>query len=162
LGVAAIAEVIHNGESNFIVNTIDASGDQVDGLVNEIGDYKGTVFIEPSEDDPPVALEIDADGAWSVTIKHVTDAMAWDPSTTLEGTGDSVYQVVPPSAGLVTLELTYDGDSNFIVRTYSGTYDTVDAIANEIGHVTGEVLLPSDTFLLEVTAHGGTWTATPG
>jgi hypothetical protein len=162
LGVAAIAEIIHNGESNFVVNTIDASGDQVDGLVNEIGDYKGTVFIEPSEDDPPVALEIDADGAWTVTIKHVTDAMAWDSSTALEGTGDSVYQVEPPSAGLVTLELTYHGESNFIVRTYSGTYDGLDDIANEIGDFMGEVLLPDGTFLLEITANEGTWTATPG
>ena len=161
VGVATILEITHKRKSNFIANTIDASGDQVDGLVNEIGDYEGTVFIAPSEENPPVALEIDADGAWTITVKHVSDAMTWDRSTTLEGTGDSVYRVVPPSAGLVTLELTYDGESNFIVRTYSGTYDGLDDIANEIGDFTGEVLLPQDTFLLEITANEGTWTATP-
>ena len=162
LGVAAVLEITHKGESNFIVDTIDASGDLVDGLVNEIGDYEGTVFIPPSEANQPVALEIDADGAWTITVKHLLDAMTWDPSTTLAGTGDSVYQVIPPSAGLVTLELSYDGESNFIFRTYSVIYDRIDDIANEIGDFTGEVLLPDGTFLIEITANGGTWTATPG
>ena len=37
LGVAAVLEITHKGESNFIVNSIDASGDLVDGLVNAIG-----------------------------------------------------------------------------------------------------------------------------
>ena len=162
-GSVAIAEITHDGESNFIVNTIDASGNQVDGLVNEIGDYNGTVLIDPSDDDDhPVAFEVDADGAWTITVKPVAEAKVWDPSTTLEGSGDSVYQVVPPSAGLATLELTHDGGSNFIFRTYSGDNGTLDDIANEIGDFTGEVLLPDGTFLLEITAHEGTWSATPG
>jgi len=58
------------------------------------------------------------------------------------------------------LELTYDGEDNFIVESYSGL--GLDVLANEIGEFTGEVLLPDGTFLLEVTANGGTWTATPG
>lgn len=157
-GSAAVANITHDGESNFIVNTVDNTGDQVDGLVNEIGAYSGTVFIEPS-DDQPVAFEIDADGAWTIDVVPIADAPAWDPSTTLEATGDAVYRVEPASAGLETLQLTYEGDSNFIVRAYSdGTFDD---IANEIGDFAGEVLLPDGTFLLEVIARGGTWTATP-
>ena len=160
VGAAAIAEITHNGKSNFIVNTVDASGDQVDGLVNEIGKYDGTVLIEPSEEHHPVAFEVDADGEWSTVVKPVDEAKIWDLSGTLAATGDSVYRVLPPSDGLITLELTYDGDSNFIVRTYSD--DGLDDIVNEIGVFEGEVLLPNGTFLLEVTGHGGSWTATLG
>jgi hypothetical protein len=159
-GSAAIAEVTHEGKRNFIVHTIDATGELVEGLVNEIGDYDGTVLLESSEDQHPVAFEIDADGAWNITIKPVAEAKAWDPSTTLEGTGDSVFRLVPPSAGLVTLQLTYDGHKNFIVRSYSG--DGTDGLANEVGEFSGEVLLPDGTLLLEVKARDGTWTATPG
>src|SRR5262245_32033355 len=74
----AIATMIHNGESNFIVNTVDVQGEQVDGLVNEIGDYAGTVLIKPDDDREPVAFQIDADGAWQITVKPVTAARPWD------------------------------------------------------------------------------------
>ena len=39
---AAIAEFTHKGDANFAVATIDASGEQLDLLVNTIGDYNGT------------------------------------------------------------------------------------------------------------------------
>ena len=54
------------------------------------------------------------------------------------------------------------GSASLIVRTYSGNYNTFDDIANEIGDFAGEVLLPDGTFLIAITANGGTWTATPG
>jgi hypothetical protein len=158
-GSAAIAEITHKGESNFSVQTVDTSGDSVDLLVNEIGDYIGTVLLNPAEGHP-VAFEVDADGPWTMDVKPVAEAQVWDLSGTLDETGDSVVRLVPPSAGLNSLELTYDGEDNFIVESYSGL--GWDVLANEIGEFTGEVLLPDGTFLLEVTANGGTWTATPG
>ena len=96
----------------------------------------------------------------SSTVRPVAEAKAWDLSTTLTGTGDSVHRLVSLSAGPVTLELTYNGNRNFIVQSYSD--DGSEGLANEIGEFTGEVLLPGGTFLLEVTAGDGTWTATQG
>ena len=154
-GSAAIAEITHEGESNFIVHTLDASGDSIDRLVNEIGDYSGTVLLEPPDDQQPVAFEIDADGAWTITVKPVALAKAWDLSTTLTGTGDSVHRLVPPSAGPVTLELTYNGERNFIVQSYSD--DGSEGLANEIGEFTARSCCRtahSCSRSRPVTAHG--------
>ena len=157
---AAIALITHKGKSNIIIDSIDASGDEIKGLVNEIGNYKGTVLFDEHDGDNSVALKIDADGSWTITIKPVTSARAWNPATTLSGAGDDVVLVKPQSSGLVTLDLAYKGKSNFIVDAYS--QDGSEGIANEIGNFSGQVLLPDGTFLLEVQANGGTWSATPG
>ena len=112
------------------------------------------------ENVPPVAFEIDADGRWTITVKPIAEARPWDASTKLTGKGDDVVHVTPPSSGLVTLALTYRGESNFIVHGYS--LDGVESLANEIGNFTGEVLLPDGTQLIEVIARDGVWSATPG
>ena len=172
-GTAAIADVTHKGDENFIVHSIDASGETIDGLVNVIGNYSGTVLFDTNTDDHSVAFAIDADGAWTITIKPVISAKRWDPMTPLAGTGDNVYLIVPPSSGLVTITLTYKGDDSFIV--HSDTEDAFEGIANEIGNFSGEVLLaneigdfsgevllPDGSILLEVDADRGTWTLKPG
>jgi hypothetical protein len=157
---AAIAVLTHKGESNFIVDSIGADGETLDGLVNEIGNYSGTVLFDAAADEHTVAFKIDADGAWTITVKSISGAPVWNPATTLKGKGDSVYRVSPASAGLVTLDLTFKGDANFIVDAYAA--DGSEGLANEIGKFTGQVLLPDGTFLLVVEANGGAWTVTPG
>jgi hypothetical protein len=104
---AAIAVVTHKGTSNFIVHTVGADGEPVAGLVNEIGNYSGTVFFNTDASQHAVAFEVDADGAWTITVKPVTAAPTWDPSAPLAGKGDGVYIVSPASSGLVTLDLTF-------------------------------------------------------
>ena len=50
-GAAAIADITHEGQDNFIVDTIDAGGAPVDYLVNEIGNYAGTVLFDAGADE---------------------------------------------------------------------------------------------------------------
>jgi hypothetical protein len=107
-----------------------------------------------------VAFEVDAEAAWTIVVKPIEQARAWNPTTVLNGTGDDVLRVSPPSAGLVTLQLTHSGRSNFAVQSYSLDGDS-DLLANEIGKFKGEVLLPDQTALLTVEADGA-WTGTPG
>jgi len=159
-GVPGLAVMTHNGESNFIVEALDASGDSLGSVVNEIGDYSGTVLFDKELDQHTVAFAVDADGPWTITVKPVTSAPAWDPSTTLKGTGDSVYQLSPASSGLVVLDMTFTGEDNFIVHAYGP--DSGEGIANEIGNFSGQVPLPDGTVLLEIIANGGAWTITPG
>ncbi len=157
---AAIAVMTHKGKSNFIVQSVDSSGDIVTGLVHEIGRYSGTALFDSGPGDHSVAFVIDADGTWTITVKPVTAAAAWNPTKPLKGQGDDVYLVSPPSSGLVSLDLTYKGKSNFIVHAF--TPDGPEVLANEIGNFKGQVLLPDGTFLIEVTANGGVWTMVAG
>jgi len=55
----------HNGDSNFIVQPIDRKGDDGISMVNEIGQYKGTVRVPAGTK----YLWIIADGEWSYRTK---------------------------------------------------------------------------------------------
>ena len=156
----AIAEITHKGEDNFIVDTLDASGERLDNIVNVIGNYSGTVLFDLGKDDHSAAFQIDADGQWTITIKPYTAAPICDPATTLKGVGDNVYRLVPVSEGLTTLDMTYKGNDNFIVDVISGY--GLDLLANEIGDFSGQARLPSGTVLVSIDADEGVWTLKPG
>jgi hypothetical protein len=53
------AKVTHRGSSNFVVR---AYGDSQELLINEIGKYSGEILIPSGT----LALEIEADGPWTV------------------------------------------------------------------------------------------------
>ena len=114
-GEAAIADLTHDGDDNFIVIPFTADGERLSSLVIETGEYAGAVIFNTRPEEQAAALEIEADGAWTIAIKPITAAKVWDTATSLDGTGDDVYQLDPPPAGLVTLDLAYQGDDNFII-----------------------------------------------
>jgi len=59
----------HSGSSNFIVWLIDAHGDLVELLVNEIGNFNGGKAV--GIDAPGIhLLDIQADGDWSITVQQ--------------------------------------------------------------------------------------------
>ena len=59
------ATIQHSGESNFVVLPIDSTGKRGISMVNEIGAYSGTTLLPRGTR----YLAIQADGAWSVSIK---------------------------------------------------------------------------------------------
>lgn len=137
--------------------TIDESGAQTDLLVNAIGNYAGTVLFDEAAGSHSVALDVEADGTWAITIKPVTEAFRWDGTETLSGSGDDVAILDPASSGFKSTTLTHNGDGNFAIWTYG---ETTDLLVNEIGAFSGEVLLTSGTFLFEITANGP-WSISP-
>lgn len=154
---AAIANIAHTGASNFAVSSIGESGEQLDLLVNVIGNYAGTVLFDEAAGSHSVAFDVQADGAWTIEIRPVTDAFQWDGGQALAGAGDDVAILSPPSDGLTATTLTHQGDGNFAIWAYG---PSTDLIVNEIGPYSGEVLLPSGTFLFEISANGP-WTISP-
>jgi hypothetical protein len=148
---AAIADISHTGSSNFAVWTIGKSGDKQDLLVNEIGDYHGTVLFDEQDGQHSVAFQIDADGRWSVRILPLSKAPVWSGRKALNGRGDSVVRLSPPSSGLTTTKIQHTGSSNFAVYAYG---DTTELLVNEIGKYRGESLLPNGTLLIAITADG--------
>lgn len=61
-------EMVHDGSSNFIVWLMDAEGNKIDLLVNEIGDFEGSkaVGIYGSG---AYLLDVTADGDWEIKIE---------------------------------------------------------------------------------------------
>lgn len=156
-GIAAIVEIEHSGSSNVAVWTVDASGNEGDLLVNEIGSYSGTTLIDVSGHTS--ALKVEADGRWTARIRPLSRARSWNGQSALSGNGDDVVVVTPATSGLVTLDLTHSGASNFAVFGYGESGGSL--LVNEIGDYSGQVLVPNGTVVLEVTADGA-WSGTPG
>jgi hypothetical protein len=148
--VPAIATFSHTGTSNFAVWTVGSSGDEQELLVNDIGSYKGTRLFDV--EDHSVAFKVTADGSWSIVVKPISMARAWNPSTALTGTGDDVVRVAGTLPDLATALIKHSGSSNFAVVTYTALER--DLLVNEIGKYSGEVLLDGSTLLVEVTADG--------
>lgn len=71
----AIFKMSHDGESNFIVELYDESGDWVDLIANEIGPYNGSQVVPVTGDLFAASpgnhfLQIDADGNWEIVIER--------------------------------------------------------------------------------------------
>ncbi len=146
-----IAVITHKGTSNFVVTSLGASGERIDLVVNEIGNYAGTRPV--SLEEHPAAFQLEANGTWSITVQVAQKAPSW--SGNASGKGDAVY-IVPRGLlnGLSTLKATHSGSGNFVIRAFG---DRADLLVNEIGKYSGEVLIDDSTALLEIIADGS-WT----
>lgn len=154
---AAIAEASHRGDSNFAIQSLAEDGSTNDLLVNEIGDYTGTVLFDEGDGEHSVAFQVTADGAWTITVKPVTDARPWAGDAELTGRGDDVIYVSPATTGLTIVAIAHQGESNFAVQSYG---DENDLLVNEIGEYSGQTTIPSGTIVLAITADGR-WSITP-
>lgn len=158
----AVLEIRHKGDSNFSIVSYDGSGDYIDLLVNEIGDYRGRVLVynelDRYQDERVRHLEISADGDWEIVAIPTSFLRTF--TTSASGSGDDVIQVWT-SADRITLS--HDGTSNFIViaRGQFQYGSTWDLLVNEIGAYAGQVRLESGTNLFSIQADGN-WTILAG
>jgi hypothetical protein len=151
---AHIAAISHSGGGNFIVTAVDASGEQLDLLANEIGKYSG---VRPLDfEQTPAALKVETSGSWKIVVRTLDKAPRW-PAAAGSGKGDAVVLVDQGASGdLATVKITHKGQGNFIVYAYG---DREDLLVNEIGSYSGEVLLPGGTVAISIEAEGA-WTMT--
>src|SRR5699024_9066067 len=107
------ATVTHQGSSNIALWSVDENGQDLDLLVNDIGNYQGQVALNFGED--PAARRVEADGDWSIDLVSLGEAPCWDGGTTYEASGDSIVIVDGVADGLTPVTLTHQGESNFAI-----------------------------------------------
>ncbi len=157
-----IIRMSHQGSANFIVDLLDEAGTSVApmGVANVIGSFEGSQAVQI-----PAAgqhlLNVNADGQWGFTIEQprVSDASAM---TSFSGNSKTATDLFALSGGLHRIELTHQGDANFIVDLLdeNGASVVPMGITNEIGPFDGSqaVTVPGDgVYLLQVEANGP-WT----
>ncbi len=128
-GRISIAHFTHNGRSNFIV---EAFGGTSGLLINTIGAYDGS---RPLVATSPVQLNIEADGAWTVTIAAIECCAA---SGEFVGTGDTVSnQFNAPASG--AWEFSNVGRSNYVVYARCAGGDQL--VQNRIGSFQGSAIV---------------------
>ncbi|MDP9271333.1 MAG: hypothetical protein M3P14_10255 [Chloroflexota bacterium] len=92
----AIATITERGTSNFVVTSLAADGSQNELLVNVIGSYSGTRLFDADAGQHSVAFKVESTGSWTIVIKPVALASAWNPAKALSGRGDNVVRLLPP------------------------------------------------------------------
>jgi hypothetical protein len=153
-----LLQVSAGGNSNFAVWTLTRSGTKKELLVNTIGAYRGRVVFEAGPRSQKVAaVQIEAEGAWSATVRPLTAATNWRDSS-ISKSGDNVVQVFNRK---LTLKSTYRGDENFAVWALDSDGDKIDLLVNTIGDYSGRTVLSADARYLSVSAgYGDPWTLT--
>ena len=159
---SALVRASHQGTSNFMVQALDAQNQPtLDLLVNTIGAYSGiTAYgLQGEASEPAVALQITADGPWTIEVGPMSFATELPAS----GMGDDVFLY---NGDATTVALTHDGDGEFTVAEYtdiqySGGGVGINYPVNQAGAYTGTVPLTTGPSVIAVTANGN-WTVAQG
>jgi len=150
-----IANLKHDGRSNFYIWVYDGSHELISLLVNTIGVYSGSSLLDVSRTNRDIILEVTADGNWTIEIVPFKAA----DTAAFSGSGDMVSGLFrAPASG--TWIFTHDGRRNFIVWVY--TSSGMRLAANEIGTYNGEKIINfgNDVAFWTVEADGN-WTIRP-
>jgi len=118
-------------------------------LVNTIGSYSGTHFINVSDGSVTNQLTVTAEGSWTASIMDYTSA-----STALSGEGDTALFL---TGAATSARIKNTGEGNFVVQVYSS--GGTDLAVNEIGSYAGTVPM-SFPCLVQITSEGA-WSIQP-
>ncbi|MBY5163140.1 PASTA domain-containing protein [Nitriliruptoria bacterium AS10] len=143
-----------NGDSNFVVDTYDEDGEQLDLLFNGIAPYEAGGAINLFVGENTREFDVMADGPWTMTFEPIQNAPNMQDGA-IEGESDEVV-FIPEGEGEGRIaNVTHQGESNFVIDAY-GDYGS-ELLVNEIGDTDVRARWPSGTQLLEIMAEG-TWT----
>lgn len=137
--IAMIVTARHTcGTSNFIVHYYDNDGNRSGAIINEIGDYYGSVLFNNSDAATGEGiLEIEADGRWELKFISITNAVKLNGSSNMRGHGDVVTPLFEGKGGPAVIKMVHRGSSNFIAHLYDED-GHAESIVNEIGFFSGE------------------------
>lgn len=150
-----IVTFTHQGTSNFAVWAKDKNAENIDLLVNEVGNYSGTTLVYPSGKTLKY-LEITADGTWTADVKSLTSARKWSKKV-IEGNGDDVIQLSKSLPSSTKIKFNFIGNSNFAVWTFDKNGKRLDLKANEVGNYVGTKFLGKSVKYIQIIAAEGTW-----
>ncbi len=131
-GMPCLMDVSYVGEHNFSVKHLNSAEESEDLLVNEIGEYFGTVTTYNDLVDSAM-LEIHASGDWSITVRPMSSVLPLENGIPYQGSNVLYIDVDDMSR----LNITNAGARNFVVRGVG--LDRRDILVNEIGDYSGTV-----------------------
>jgi hypothetical protein len=137
--------------SNVIIDT--DGGEH--GLVNAIGAYKGTTWMNTDPDRPTKRVTIHANAAWTATIADSRSIPTAEQGKPTSGKGDTVLKL---PAGVTRIQFTAKTRGN--VAIWMMSEDDRDLLLNQIGDVQVERDVKGPAYVM-VEGYETTWTLTP-
>ena len=144
-----IVHIKNTGKQNFIVWNLDSDGNNIDLLVNTIGNYDGTIPIDILFGKQTAGFNITSDGTWTIEIYPIHDRYVQQltiPGTYI-GNGDDVVVV---SGNPILAQFSVPGTGAFMVWTYS--MDSGMMILNEKAPYYGYVNLDKNFKIIAVNS----------
>ena len=154
----------HQGDANFIVDILDENGTSVApmGVANVIGPFEGSTLVQIARSGQYL-LDVQNAGQWQIEVRQPRAASA-PHTTSFSGNSAQATQLFELSGGLHRVELTHQGDANFIVDLLdeNGASAVPMGLVNEIGPFDGSraMTVPDDGIYLFSVQANGPWTIT--
>lgn len=137
--------------SNVIIST---DGGEF-GLVNAIGKYRGTTWLNTEPDRPTRKVTVLADAAWTATITDYRSLPALSPGAPASGKGDAVFRI---PEGVTRVRFTAKTGGNIALWIHSDKIR--DLLVNQIGNVEVDRDVRGPAYL-KVEGYEASWTVTP-
>jgi len=155
-GAALLAHIEGNASSGYFgVTTLDSNNQMLDLLVNTTDPYDGVRPLDFLDSQLTSRFEVQADGAWTITLYPFSYADMLDVPGTFVGSGDYVFGITGQTPDLATISGNADGN-------YFGVYSygsSLDLLVNTTDPYDGTVLMDGDALVIEVQADGD-WSIT--
>ena len=157
-----VIEMRHQGNANFIVDLLDENGNSVApmGVANVIGPFQGSMAVQIQRSGQYL-LDVQNAGQWQIIVKQPRAASAPE-KTSFSGNSAQATQLFELSGGLHRVEMTHQGDANFIVDLLdeNGASVVPMGLVNEIGPFEGSraMQVPDDGIYLFSVEANGPWT----
>jgi len=157
-----VIEMKHQGNANFIVDLLDENGNSVApmGVVNVIGPFQGSTPVQIKRDGQYL-LDVQNAGNWQIVVKQPRVESA-PKVTTFSGNSAQATQLFELSGGLHRVEMTHQGNANFIVDLLdeNGASVVPMGLVNDIGPFEGSraMTVSDDGIYLFWVEANGPWT----
>lgn len=133
---------------------VDTDGGE-HGLVNAIGAYRGTTWMNTQPDHPTKRVTVHANAPWTATIADHRSLPTAEPGKQATGNGDAVLKL---PAGVTHLRFTAKTRGNVALWVLSP--ETRDLILNQIGDLDVERDVRGPAYL-QVEGYETSWTLVP-
>ncbi|MGW3962204.1 hypothetical protein ACWED2_20440 [Amycolatopsis sp. NPDC005003] len=139
--------------SNVIVDT--DGGEH--GLVNAIGSYKGTKWMNTQPDRPAKRITVHANAPWTATIADHRNIPTAESGKDTAGKGEAVLKL---PAGVTRIKFTAKTRGNIGLWVMATSVQDRDLILNQIGDLQVERDVRGPAYL-QVEGYEASWTVTP-
>ncbi len=142
----------NKGEDYFGVIAYDKNGQRLTALVNTTDSYHGIVYDKTQS---VTTLEVNAKGAWSITVKSLYDCQYGMKGSTVKGTGDDVILFYSDKGKSATATIKGNaGEDYFGIIGYDKSGNRISAYVNTTDKYDGKVLLKGEPVIFEINATG--------
>jgi len=106
-------------------------------------------------------LNVTATGSWTIHVAQPRPGSAPGTPQTFQGSSNGYSGFFTLHSGAARFDMTYQGDSNFIITLYNANGELVDLIENEIGSRTDSkvVNVGDGIYILDIMGVGS-WSVT--